>query len=83
MDREKDIEKRMKQKIEASGGLCFKFLSPGNAGVPDRIAVLPRGTVWFLELKTETGELSHIQEWQIRRLRDAGANVAVKGGRRG
>ena len=31
--------------------LCLKFESPGYAGVPDRIVLLPGGKVLFVELK--------------------------------
>ena len=75
--REKDIEARLKQVIELNGGLFYKFTSPGNDGVPDRIAVLPDGQVWFIELKTEKGTTTAIQDWQIARLRERDANVAV------
>ena len=75
--REKDIEARLKQVVELNGGLFYKFTSPGNDGVPDRIAVLPDGQVWFIELKTEKGTTTAIQEWQIARLKERGANVAV------
>ena len=67
MEREKDIEARVKKGIEDAGGLFFKFTSPGNDGVPDRIAVLPGRTV-YVELKTKTGRLSKLQRYQIGRL---------------
>lgn len=79
--RERDIESRIREKITDWGGLFFKFVSPGNDGVPDRIAVLPDGQVWFLELKTDRGRLAPLQEWQIDRLWSRGANVSVIRGR--
>lgn len=75
--RERDIEARLRQAIEKDGGLFFKFVSPGNDGVPDRIAILPDGQIWFIELKAESGRLSPIQVWQIDRLRQLGVNAAV------
>lgn len=75
--REKDLEAKLKQVVERYGGLFYKFTSPGNDGVPDRIVVLPDGQVWFIELKTETGVTSPIQDWQIERLRSRHAKVAV------
>ena len=75
--RERDIEAKLRQAIEKDGGLFFKFVSPGNDGVPDRIAILPDGQIWFIELKAESGRLSPIQVWQIDRLRQLGVNVAV------
>lgn len=76
MEREKDIEARVKKGIEDAGGLFFKFTSPGNDGVPDRIAVLPGRTV-YVELKTDTGRLSKLQRFQIRRLLKLRQQVCV------
>ena len=73
--RERDIEAKLRQAIEKDGGLFFKFVSPGNDGVPDRIAILPDGQIWFIELKTESGRLTPIQVWQIDRLRQLGCQV--------
>lgn len=62
------------------GGLFIKLTSPGNDGVPDRIAVLPGGEIIFIELKTEGGRLSRLQEWWIIRLRNRGCYArAVRG----
>lgn len=44
------IEQHLKKAVEAIGGLCWKFTSPGTAGVPDRICI-HRGRVIFVELK--------------------------------
>lgn len=75
--RERDIEKWLRRQIESMGGLAFKFTSPGNDGVPDRLAVLPGGLIYFIELKTDRGRLSPLQVWQQDRLRQLGVNVAV------
>lgn len=75
--REAEIEKRLRNGIRQIGGRCYKFVSPGNAGVPDRIVVLPGGKIVFVELKTETGRLSPLQHIQITRLRDLNADVRV------
>lgn len=80
MERERDIEKWLRQKIEQMGGVAMKFTSPGNDGVPDRIAILPGGQVWFIELKVSGEKPKAIQEWQIERLRRLGCNVAVIAG---
>jgi len=58
---EKTLEKRLRLRIEAMGGKCIKFVSPGNAGVPDRICLMG-GRVWFVEVKTEHGILSPLQK---------------------
>lgn len=75
--RERDIEKVLVGKVRKLGGRAYKWVSPGNDGVPDRIVIFPDKPPIFVELKSETGRLSPLQEVQIRRLRDLGQNVAV------
>ena len=53
--KEKDIEQKLKVQVNAHGGICWKFTSPGTAGVPDRIILMPKGKIAFVEVKT-TGE---------------------------
>lgn len=47
---ERDIEKALVKRIKVLGGLCEKFVSPSNIGVPDRLVTLP-GEIVFVELK--------------------------------
>lgn len=56
--------------------LCFKFVSPGIDGVPDRI-LIGDGNVIFVECKSKTGKLSKQQEKRIREMKQAGATVQV------
>lgn len=74
---EKKIEAWLGKQLKSLGCLYFKFVSPGNTGVPDRIIVLPGGLVIFVELKTDRGALSPVQWYQIDRLRDRGAGVFI------
>ena len=80
---ESTLERRFVNMVRKSGGRAYKFVSPGNLGVPDRIAVLPKGRIWFVELKTETGRLSQVQKRQIDTLRSLGMNVFVLWGEKG
>ena len=60
---EKDIEKKLRTKIEGQGGRCLKWVCPGWSGVPDRIILLPGGRVIFAELKRpKGGRVSKLQE---------------------
>ena len=74
---EKAIERLFVRKVQERGGLSYKFVSPGNIGVPDRIVITPSGEVLFVELKTETGRLSPVQEHQLERLRRQNCNAIV------
>mgnify|MGYP003704455773 CR=1 FL=1 len=40
----------------------YKFKSPSQRGVADRIVCLPDGRTWFVELKKEGGRLSELQK---------------------
>ena len=77
---ERDIEKWLGGQMKKLGCLYYKFVSPMNPGVPDRIVITPGGRTIYVELKTEIGRLSNIQKWQIERMRACGADVRkVKG----
>ena len=75
--RERDIESSLRRQVEKMGGKFMKFTSPGNDGVPDRIAILPGGRVWFVELKREGEKPTAVQKWQLEQLRKMGCNVAL------
>ncbi|MEG1426181.1 MAG: VRR-NUC domain-containing protein [Oscillospiraceae bacterium] len=78
--KESQIEKSLVKRVKDAGGLCYKFVSPSNPGVPDRIIITPTGRTVFVELKTEIGHLARIQEWQISEMIKRGADVRVAKG---
>ena len=81
--KEKEIEKILVDEVKRLGGRAYKWASPGNDGVPDRIVILPDTRVIFVELKTDTGVLSPLQKIQIDRLKKLGQWVEVVKGIRG
>ena len=72
---EKDIERFLVNGVKKLGGVAYKFVSPGNAGVPDRLIVMPGGRVYFVELKTDAGYATVLQKRQMNRLLRLGCNV--------
>ena len=60
--RESDIEKYFCWAVEVMGGKTWKFKSPAQRGVADRIACLPDGSTHFVELKTKGGRLAPLQK---------------------
>jgi len=72
---ESKIERRLKQEVEKRGGRAWKFVSPGMAGVPDRLILLPGGKVIFVELKAPGEQLRPLQEKRAKELRELGFTV--------
>lgn len=74
---ERDIEKALVKRIKVLGGLCEKFVSPSNIGVPDRLICLPNNTVIFCELKAPGKKPTEKQLRDHERRRALGFTVLV------
>lgn len=75
--RESEIEKILVTEIKKLGGTAYKWVSPGNDGVPDRIVIFPNKPPIFVELKTDKGKLSELQKIQCIKLIDLGQQVEI------
>ena len=75
MESEKDTEAYLRGEIKKLGGKAYKFVSPGQTGVPDRICILPGGRVFFVETKSEGKKSTPKQRQQQKRMRDLGCCV--------
>lgn len=73
---ERDIEKALVKRIKTLGGLCEKFVSPSNVGVPDRLVTLP-GEIVFVELKAPGKKPTAKQLRDHERRRALGCTVLV------
>jgi hypothetical protein len=74
---ERDIEAHLVEGVKRLGGVAYKFASPGRRNVPDRLCVLPRGVLFFVELKATGAKPTAGQVREHRRLRDLGHRVFV------
>ena len=74
---EKIIEIYLRDRIKKVGGIAFKFISPGNDGVPDRLICLPDGKAIFVELKAPGKTTRPLQDLQITRLRNLNFKVFI------
>ncbi len=74
---EKAIEDYLRNQVKCKGGKAYKFVSPGNAGVPDRMVVLPGMDVFFVELKAPGKKPTGLQDKKIAELKDLGKDVFV------
>lgn len=63
--RESVLERKARLAVEHAGGKMPKWVSPGNRGVPDRLAILPNGRTVYVELKAPGKPLEPLQrKWR-------------------
>ena len=72
---EKYVEQSLRNAVRERGGLALKFVSPGMAGVPDRIVLMPGGRCAFVELKAPGKPLRPLQVKRKRQLESLGFPV--------
>ena len=72
---ERNVEKALVREVRKHGGIAPKLTSPGTAGMPDRIIILPGGKIAFVELKRPGQKPRPIQTRQMDRLTQLGCMV--------
>ena len=75
--KEAAIEGKLLAATKKRKGLCLKWVSPGYAGVPDRIVLLPHGRIGFVEVKAPGEKPRKLQVSRHRMLRRLGFKVYV------
>ena len=75
--KESELERILVREVKKEGGTAYKWISPGNDGVPDRIVIFPGGEIYFVELKADGGQVRPLQRKQIGRLQDLGQKALV------
>ena len=74
---EKGIERKLVRMTSQLGGMALKFVSPGCAGVPDRLVLLPGGKAGFVELKAPGKKPRPLQIRRISQIQRLGFPVFV------
>lgn len=69
---EKKVEEYLRKEVMKLGGKAFKFTSPANRSVPDRICFLPEGVLYLVEVKRVGGKLTKGQEQSLNFFRHLG-----------
>lgn len=75
--REKETEQKLVKAVKTSGGIAPKLISPGFDGMPDRLILLPGGSMAFAELKAPGKKPRPLQLARHRLLRKLGYRVYV------
>jgi len=74
---EKQIQKKIIEYSKKNQILSFKVDSTSTRGFPDLTVILPNGTVLFVELKTDKGRLTKLQQHVHDKLKRNNANVYI------
>ena len=75
--REKQTEQKLIKAVKSSGGLALKLVSPGFDGMPDRMVLMPKGRIGFVELKAPGRKPGQLQLSRHRLLHLLGFKVYV------
>jgi len=71
------IEMALTKQVKQMDGKALKFISPGNTGMPDRLILLPKGKVGFVEVKAHGKSPSPLQLARHEMLKNLGFQVHV------
>ena len=71
---ENQVEQYLIKKVSALGGKAWKFVSPGNAGVPDRL-ITYNSKAFFVEVKRPGGKPRALQKATVAQIRATGMKV--------
>lgn len=74
---EKQVDDKLKKKVESFGGWYVKIHSGWFTGLPDRLVIVAGVAMRFCELKGRGGSLSPRQKFVIRGLRRLGVQVTL------
>ena len=58
---ERDVEKHLVKQVTKLGGKAYKWSSPANRAVPDRICCLPKSLIKLVECKAPGHTFSPLQ----------------------
>ncbi len=77
IESEKLLDDKLVKVVESLGGWCLKMGTTHISGLPDRVCLLPRGRVFFAEIKTTKKKPRKIQIWVHNKLKGLGFEVYV------
>ena len=72
---EREVEQRLLREVKRMGGIALKFVSPGTSGVPDRLVLMPKGKMAFIETKAPGKVMRPLQIRRKKQLESLGFKV--------
>ncbi len=77
MAEEKELEQKLIRAVRREGGMALKFVSPNFNGMPDRLILIAKGKMAFVEVKSKGKKPRRLQLIRHRQLRELGFQVYV------
>jgi hypothetical protein len=74
---EKEIEQKVVDYAKSKDFLAYKFTSPSNRSVPDRLFISPKGGMFFIEFKRKGKTPTKLQASTFKILSKRGVTVEV------
>lgn len=75
--REKEIEQQLVKAVKKAKGICLKLMCPGLTGMPDRLVLLPKSHMAFVELKAPGKKPRLLQIKRMKQLTELGFSCYV------
>ncbi len=72
MAKEQLIEQKLVKAVKIRGGLALKLVSPGFDGLPDRLLLLAKAKIGFVEVKAPGKKPRKLQKARLRKLQELG-----------
>jgi len=79
MATEGQVQNKLIKKLEKEGYYVIKLKATNKNGIPDLLALKP-DEARFIEVKTESGVVSPLQEYRLKELRSYGFKAEVHHG---
>ena len=68
---ERTIELKFVKEVKKAGGIALKLVCPGYIGMPDRLVLMPRGKMFFAEMKAPGQKPRPVQVKRHERLKSS------------
>ena len=76
---ESQIQKKIIDNFTDRGFMVVKLMKTNTNGIPD-LLILKNGIAKFVEVKKPNGEISELQKYRIKKLREQGFDAVVMDG---
>jgi len=74
---EKLLERKLVAAVKQKGGIAIKLTSPSFTGLPDRMILMPKNNIYFVEIKTTGKKPTERQVYVMRQLHNLGFFATV------